>query len=601
MGKFFKNMTFRSKILSILLIITILLASFSFVIIQSIKEVNQVSDDVQNTSLPEHFWLSYWEQELRMKEYMAETAVETNFCCDFADTYEQRQQETEEQVREDHGPVPDSLSSVKREIDLLDFLVTNNVRGLVEYGNFQAAAALIEEEYLPGVQELHQTLSSQRETVVHSLEDQSDHISAIISESVRLLIIVTTVAVILAIAVSYKISAGLTEPVENIERKLGHIAKGKYGLTIEEGNQVELKSLTASINQMSKRLKESFDTIVNDKIYREQILNSLPLGIVTYNKKTGDLSLNDTAKEFLGNDNKKLMETLIKKDFNENLQFWERFSSPDIFHNVKIPFYTNSGTHFLLVSQSELLNKDQEMTGKIFYFLDITETEEMEKKIQQTEKLAVIGELSAGAAHEIRNPLAVIDGFLSLMNQSLSEEQKKQFHLPLLLKELDRINAIIEEMLMLTKPSAPVMEKVYFEKIVEDILPLIRQSAGYDQVEFKVDLYPSQVYVDSEQMKQVLHNLIRNSIEAMGGEGSITISSIVEYGNHNIYIRDTGPGISKKIQQQIFDPFLTSKESGTGLGLTIAQRIMDNHGGKLQLESTSSDGTCFLLSLPAAE
>lgn len=591
------NVTFRSKILSSLLLLTILFSSFSFVFIQSIGEMNQVSDDLSNRNIPDHIWLTHWEENLAVKEYIVETALITEFCCEFVDRYEQYQAEMDEHLLEDYGEVPLELESKLRDINRLDFLITNQIRGLISYGNEEAAIRMIEEEYLPILQSLNSEIREKKQEVLVSFDAHSARMNNIIRESLWLLLLLTSVAIVLAIFASYRISKDLTSPIEQIEKKIGKIAKGQYGLTVKEVDQVELKSLTMSINEMSVRLKESFETIINDKVYREQILNSLPVGIVT-SAENGEIALNDASRKLLATDESKIRSPIDNPAKQMNSEFWNALSSIEIFKNVKLPFQTEEDLRYYLVSQTKLIDRENNDIGKIFYFIDITETENLEKKMQQTEKLAFVGELTAGAAHEIRNPLTVIDGFLSLMNQALSPEQKEQFHIPLLLKELARINSIIEEMLMLTKPSAPNLKATYLKEIINDILPLIEHSSGNEQVEFDIQLDSTPLFMDSEQMKQVLHNLIRNSIEAMEGKGRISISSKINKGKCQIFIKDNGPGVPDKMIKELFDPFLTSKDSGTGLGLTIAQRIMDNHEGRLELVSSNERGTCFLIEVP---
>ncbi|WP_280769643.1 sensor histidine kinase [Salipaludibacillus daqingensis] len=600
MKGFFTNMTFRSKILSVLLLTTILFTSFSFVFIHSMDEMNQVSDDLSNRNIPELIWLTHWQENLQVKEHLVETAIMTDFCCEFIEQYEEYQAEMDEKLLQDFGTIPTELENTKRDIDRLDFMITNEIRGLISFGNEEYASLMIEEDYLPNLESLRSDIDGKKQEVLASLDDHSTRLTTIIEESLWLLLLVTSVAILLAIVASYRISKDLTKPVEIIETKIGKIAKGQYGLTIKEAHQVELKSLTRSINEMSSRLKESFELIMDDKVYREQILNSLPIGIVTSDEKRGDIVLNDAAKDLIG-EHESQMESFVGNPYErDNKDFWYAFSSKEIFQNVKMPFETNGEIRYLLVSQSQLIGREKEIIGKVFYFVDITETEQLEKKIQQTEKLAFVGELSAGAAHEIRNPLTVIDGFLTLMNQSLTNNQKEKFRIQLLLKELARINSIIEEMLLLTKPSAPKMKPTSLREIINDIVPLIQHAAGNEQVNFDMHLDSISMFVDSEQMKQVLHNLIRNSIEAMEGKGTIYISSKIKGEMCQIFVRDNGPGIPEKMKAQLFHPFLTSKESGTGLGLTIAQRILDNHEGKIELFSSSKQGTCFLIEVPLA-
>ncbi|WP_416147360.1 ATP-binding protein [Salipaludibacillus sp. HK11] len=598
MKVFFTKMTFRSKIFSALLLTTVLFSSFSFVLIQSMDEMNQVSDDLSNRNIPELIWLTQWEENLTVKEYMVETAIQSDFCCQFIDRYDAYQIQMDKQLTKDYDEAPPEVEDLKREMDLLDFMITNDVRGLINFESEQAAVRIIEEQYLPQLNELRLDLRAEREGLLSSLEGHSTRLSNIIKESMWLLLMLTSISIVLAIVASYRISKGLTKPIEKIRNRLGHIAKGQYGLSVEEVDQIELKSLTTSINQMSSRLKDSFETINDDKIYREQILNSLPIGIVTLDEKQGDIALNNAAKKLLVNSDGKI-KTLQGDPYGEsNHDFWNAFSSNEIFRNVKLTFQTEEKYRSLLVSQSQLINREKVEIGQVFYFVDITKTEELAKKMQHTEKLALVGELSAGAAHEIRNPLAVIDGFLSLMNQSLSNEQKEQFRIPLLLKEIDRINTIIEEMLLLTKPSVPNLKLTYLQDIIDDILPLIQRTISNQSISFTIQLNSTPLFVDGEQMKQVLHNLIRNSTEALDGKGDISITSYTKGEMCQIFLEDNGPGISEQMKKQIFNPFLTTKENGTGLGLTIAQRILDNHEGKLELVSSSERGTCFLIEVP---
>lgn len=265
-------------------------------------------------------------------------------------------------------------------------------------------------------------------------------------------------------------------------------------------------------------------------------------------------------------------------------------------HNVKALYQTGDERHTLLVSQTELMNQYRQTIGRIFYFIDITESEELTKRMHQAEKLALLGELSARAAHEIRNPLTVIRGFLTFMKETISEREKEKYQIPLLLRELDRINGIIEEMLLTAKPSAPMVTEAYMEDIVREILPLFQQTSPQLQWHIRLERIP--LLIDPKQMTQVLYNLLRNSIEAMKGHGTISIYSRVDHDRYEMYIEDSGNGIPKEIQPTLFDPFITTKESGTGLGLTIVKRIVENHGGTIELYKSNEKGTTFLLTLP---
>ncbi|MCT8137708.1 sensor histidine kinase [Anaerobacillus sp. CMMVII] len=340
-----------------------------------------------------------------------------------------------------------------------------------------------------------------------------------------------------------------------------------------------------------------YEQMSNDKVYQEQILHSIPIGIITEEHKTSEFFLNSTAKSLLECDKNKIRH-LSAADKSKNEYFWSIFSSEKSCQNVKVPYKTNDNQHLLLVSQSPLYDQNNVSIGRNFYFIDITDTEELEQRMHQSEKLAVLGGLAAGAAHEIRNPLAVIHGFLSLMRDSFSEKEQKKFFIPLMLSEFDRINLIIEEMLLLARPSSPKFKEVSVSDIISEIPDFYNQSPIGEQIQFKINLDETTLLLDEKQIKQVLYNLIRNSCDAMNGIGTITIYSKLDKDTYRLFIQDTGPGIAKDLQQSIFDPFLTTKETGTGLGLTIVQRIIENHQGSIRLYSSSEEGTTFVISLP---
>ncbi|WP_338789377.1 ATP-binding protein [Metabacillus sp. FJAT-53654] len=594
MKKIIRDMSFRSKILTILLIFTLIFSGFSLILVQSIEDITQVSNKIKGTNIPELFWLSQIEEELDVKEYIVESVIDNDMCCNLVEDYQNYDAQSSEELEE--NSLPKSLDNFNKRVDLLDFVIVNNVQGLLNYNDKKGAEEYIKFNFLPQLTKLQQEIQAAKEASYSKLNGHSNTFTDIIKGSLWLLMFVTTLAIGLSILVSYRISASLTNPIETMIGKVDRIANGQYGLTLHSTNQLELQHLTLSINQMSRRLKESFNTIMNDKIYREQILNSLPVGIITINDKTSEISLNTSAIKLL-NKNKEQVKELVSIQGDEvNEEFWRILSSKKACKHTKVPFSTQGGQRFLLVSKTELLNQHHCVIGWIMNFIDITETDELEKRIHQSEKLAVVGEMAAGAAHEIRNPLAVVHGFLSLMNQSFSVQHRNQYHMPLIMKEIERINVIIEEMLLLSKPGAPIKKETYLEDILAEFLPLIIQSS--EEIEFNIKLERTPLYLDAKQIKQVFHNLIRNSIEAMGGKGVIDIYSQVTEKDYQVFLKDCGSGISPSMLKTIYDPFSSSKESGTGLGLMIVKRIVENHQGSIDLFETSDLGTTFLIHLP---
>ncbi|MGN7938620.1 ATP-binding protein [Virgibacillus sp. 6R] len=589
------NMTFRLKIITVLLFITLLYSSFGLILVHSIEDITKVSNNIQEENIPELLWLSKFSEELSIREHIVTSSIKSNSCCTFIAEYQAYVADVKEETEGEE--LPSSLKKIKSEIDLLDFDLDDRVGGLLNVNDHASAEDYIKTEFLPKLDQLQDKIIVEKNKSIGNLNRKSSSFSEIIKGSLWLLICLSIGAVFFSIIVSYRMSANITKPIENMISKVDKIAKGHYGMSLGSINdQIELRQLTNSINTMSSRLKDSFNTILNDKNYREQILNSLSVGIITLNDQKRDITLNNTAKHLLNLDEEQVKTFLFTKAEGENQEFWEIVAAKESYKHTKVTFQANDERRILLVSQVGLVDQKQDTIGRVINFIDITETEELEKRMHQSEKLALVGEMAADAAHEIRNPLAVVHGFLSLMNQSLSESNKDQFHLPLIMKEIERINVIIEEMLLTSKPGAPITKEVYIEEIIKEFLPLIVESS--EDIHFSIQLNQTPVNVDVKQIKQVFHNMIRNSIEAMGGKGKISITSQVDDNFYKIYMMDNGPGIPEQVRETMFEPFSTSKENGTGLGLVIVKRIIENHQGSIKLLNSTEEGTTFQISIP---
>ncbi|KZB90514.1 hypothetical protein A2U94_15390 [Bacillus sp. VT 712] len=590
------KLSFRSKILSSLLVIALLLSSLSFIFVYSIDDLSVVSQKLKDEEIPELVWLSYWEEELHVKQYIVSNNLDRNDCCTSVVTeYKQYGNHAISRVENDQVAFPASLQQLKEQIQLLDFQINNNVAGLIAYEDQEAAATYLDEVYLPQLYKVQAEIQDQKKDVSNSLGQLSGDLPLIIRNTLIGLLISMVVIVFLSILISYRMSRMLTKPVESMTARVDRIADGEYGLRLEEEKQIEFLRLSKSINKMSQNLSESFHKITAEKTYREQILNSLPVGIITVDHCNNHLFLNAAVKKMLMISLSDVQHALHHEG-NDNEAFWRILREKKVKKHQKVTYQLNQEERCLLVSQSQLVDDENNVVGRIFHFIDITDTEQLECRMHQSEKLAQVGELAAGAAHEIRNPLAVIHGFLSLMNHGLSVDERKSFQVELLLKELERINSIVEEMLMLAKPRAPVMKAKRIDYVLEEIISFI--TANNQAFTIQVEMEKAMVWIDDKQIKQVVHNLLRNSIEAMGGAGRMEITGMVKRNQYCIYLKDSGTGIPEEVQKSIFYPFTTSKENGTGLGLTIVKTILQNHGGDIELVETSEKGTTFMMTLP---
>jgi len=268
------------------------------------------------------------------------------------------------------------------------------------------------------------------------------------------------------------------------------------------------------------------------------------------------------------------------------------------FHEIMSP----DGAHLLVsATYGEELNGDMLISVK-----DVTEFKRIEQTAYQNDKLAMLGKISAAIAHEIRNPLTSIRGFIQLLHKDLAKLNKQQYG-EIILSEIDRANNIIHEFLNSSKPTSPVKQDVTVHSLLQEIVLLSESEAMLkgcmlENVPSRDDLH---LWVDVKQIKQVLLNIVKNALDAIAFNrstpGRITIRSGIKEQEALISITDNGPGMDQKTLAKLFEPFFTTKESGTGLGLSVCYRIIRNHGGTIHVKSSVGEGTEFLIKLPMKE
>ncbi|GMA61711.1 PAS domain S-box protein [Alicyclobacillus fastidiosus] len=229
--------------------------------------------------------------------------------------------------------------------------------------------------------------------------------------------------------------------------------------------------------------------------------------------------------------------------------------------------------------------------------LDITERTESEELIRKADKLAVVGQLAAGVAHEIRNPLTALKGFVQL----LAEQSQNEHYCYIMLSELNRINRIIDELLLAAKPSQPTFERKNVSDVLNDVLSLMSTQCVMKNVTVSPVIHQQvpAIHCDSNQMKQVFLNVVKNAVEAVPVGGAIQVYVLLQGCDHVlIRIVDNGPGIPEDRLPKLGEPFYTNKDTGTGLGLMVSYRIVETHRGTMKIHSDEGSGTTVDIVLP---
>lgn len=239
--------------------------------------------------------------------------------------------------------------------------------------------------------------------------------------------------------------------------------------------------------------------------------------------------------------------------------------------------------------------------GFIIHYLLLLRDMNNIEKVKQAEKLAVVGELAAGVAHEIRNPLTSIKGFVQLIDMKKGPEVPS-YYIETIIDELDRIEQIVGEMVVLAKPAPSEKCPVDLNKLIQDTNNLMASQAEMHEITLRAELIPDMPPIEAvkNQLKQVLINLIKNSIEAIEekANGQILIKVESHLNTVSISVIDNGKGISEDNLRKLGTPFYSTKDTGTGLGLMTSYRIIQNHGGEITVDSKPGVGTEFIITLP---
>jgi two-component system, sporulation sensor kinase E len=346
-------------------------------------------------------------------------------------------------------------------------------------------------------------------------------------------------------------------------------------------------------------------------IHQDQILDvimsDMNLGVIILDRDQRIQEISEMACTTFGQCREHLINASIHQLMNEqsvpNQLIRQAMFEGVAFRNYPISFQRISERFELLMDTNVIRDETDRIIGLCITFKDVTNLRSLEEQIIRSDRLATIGQIAAGAAHEIRNPLTSIRGFLQLFERRFAADpdSREQQYIRIMMKEIDRINQLVNEFLLLSKPRAPKWTHIDLNQTIREILPVIESDAILKNIllEYIPDADLPIVIADSEMMKQVLLNICKNAMEAMPNGGSLTIDMHQQELERMIVIRitDTGHGIAPYLLDKIFEPFYSTKPDGTGLGLSICQRIVHDIGGQIRV-SSKGYGTTFYIKIP---
>ena len=363
--------------------------------------------------------------------------------------------------------------------------------------------------------------------------------------------------------------------------------------------------LVESDYKKKKLLELKVEQLTNLENYTENILDSITNVFITVDRDLKIHSINKEGKELF-----KLGDTSIGRELDAIFLDYNyvKETLKELFTNKRKMVIietscinkSNENIHIKLYAYP-LRNITGKIEGVVIVLEDISEFRKLEDQIRRAEKLSAVGELASGIAHEIRNPLGIIKTISQTIYQDTKEEEMKE-GIDIIIHEVDRANYVIKGLLDFAKPSFGHVAIQSIDKIIRSIILI---TTNYAQ-QFQIDLryhYNGHLLamVDKESLKQAFINIIFNAIQAMPNGGIITITALQQESWAKISFMDEGIGIPKDKLEKIFEPFYTTKDSGTGLGLPITHRIIEEHKGSIEVQSTMGEGTTIDIYLPMVD
>ena len=369
--------------------------------------------------------------------------------------------------------------------------------------------------------------------------------------------------------------------------------------------------LAERLKETGRELEEQGIDLRNLQSLHRDIVTNIPSGIMTLDLDGRIVSFNPTAQKILGLTAEEIQGRKWRDTpFREMTRLEGFFSSPTPNFgklSQELEVRRHDGHSVLIgINLTALKASDGELLGLVGIFQDLTERRQIEARLRQADRLAAVGQLAAGLAHEVRNPLAAISGSIQLMKE---EGPAGSPHLlDIVLRETDRLKLVTGQFLDFAKPRQTPEKQCDLVALLEETVLLLEKSCdGTNAVTFSFqdEAEPVMVAADPDQMKQVLWNLGLNAIQAMPGGGRLTFAIRRHVSDNGagwaaVELTDTGRGIPPGEVDRIFDPFYTTRPGGTGLGLAIVQKIVDNLGGRIEVVSREGDGATFKVYLKQA-
>ena len=350
-------------------------------------------------------------------------------------------------------------------------------------------------------------------------------------------------------------------------------------------------------------LKGSQSRLRRVEAFRDILISSLPVGLIATDSKGQIILYNRFSQELTGINEKTALNgdsAIFKKMPELQCAFDGSWKHNEPFVQKEIQLITGQESHTVQLNRMAIIDREDKFVGTLLMMQDLSQVKKLEEDLRRSERLAALGKMAAGVAHELRNPLSSIKGLALVLRSKFSGKNQERETADILVHEVERLNRSISELLDYARPQKLQKDEVDMQKLLHKAVSLLSidaEAAGVDMVTDFPEKFPV-IFADEDKLKQVFLNLFLNGIQSMDNGGILTVSTAKTVNTIKVMVTDTGCGIDSKNLGRVFDPYFTTKPEGTGLGMAMSAKIVEEHGGTINLHSTKEKGTSVTVEIP---
>jgi len=409
----------------------------------------------------------------------------------------------------------------------------------------------------------------------------------------------------------------ITIPLKNLVNATVEVSEGQYDLDLKVTTEDEVQDLTERFQWMvgilsdqRQALEQNLTQITELKHFNDLVILSMTNGLMSLDENGVVITFNRMAEKILRVKAEDVLGRLLHEVWGEESAlsrlYDEAFLSGDEMSGRELHILISGEERILGVSIARIVEADHQLRGNLVLLEDWTEKRALEDRLRRADRLAAMGTLAAGLAHEIKNPLTAVRAFVQMFPERYGRDEFREKFNRIVPKELDRVNELLENLLNLVRK--PQLKKCPLEanELVNQVLETLEPEIARRNVSIKIlDRHRTdKILADESYISQALHNVILNAVQAMPGGGNLIVEIRADQlpGRQDavsIEVTDTGHGVPSDQIDDIFNPFFTSKEKGTGLGLAVTNKIVEDHGGSMSVKSERFVGTSMTITLPS--